>query len=460
MIRQVRGKILFLLLVLLSAVILSMALTFDHLLKTVFTSEHMTDLQKHAVSFSQIIGPGFKPKYALELEHGQSVVIVDGHGQIRYREGDNPTDAQTFSLPGEEQVLQGHEIVVKTSTAPFKEAVFVAGVPVTSPGKGAIFLIEPAISGDTVIQSTNRVVLLSIAGAVLLALGTALILIERMMRPLLKMEEVAKHLMQGDYTKKIQAKSKNELGSLGNALNQLSDHLRNQKETRAEFLSNVSHEIRTPLTYIAGYIQILDEDLVNSEEERKQYIGIVHEELKRLKKLLDDLLDLAKFEETNFKLEPEAVDLALLIQDVFVTLEPHGSQKHLSIRYDGASNLPIIVADAQRIEQVLINLIYNAIQYIEEYGQIIIRSRYSDTQIFIDIEDNGPGIPEEELSHIWERFHRGDKSRNRKLGGSGLGLSIVRQIIEAHKGQIHIVSEMGKGTIVSFMLPREFGNHS
>ncbi|BCJ88293.1 HAMP domain-containing sensor histidine kinase [Effusibacillus dendaii] len=456
--KEIRGKILLILVVLLAVVILSLAITFSHLFTTVFTSQRLENLSNSAEQYARIIEqtPHFHPpsEKALQLGESQSLMVIDSSGNVRYQTGDMRLLEKGKSIPGQEKVLQGQRLLIKTVLSASNESVFLAGIPLGAPVRGAVFLLEPAATGDQVIQTLNKVLGFGVVGALLVALGAALIVSERMARPLIQMQEVASAIMRGDFSQKAKVSGTDELSTLGSSLNQLAAHLKILQESRAEFLSNVSHEIRTPLSYIQGYTQIVREGLAASEEERQKYLDIIQDEIGRLQGILNDLMSPVRFEEAKLEIRPTPVELVPLIKKTLHTLEPFANQKQMVLTYHGTPHLPQVYVDKDRIEQVLLNLVHNAVQYSDVGCRVDIKTRFSEEQVFVSIEDNGPGIPQQELSLIWERFYRVEKSRNRALGGTGLGLPISKQIIEAHNGQIQMTSQPGEGTLVSFVLPR------
>lgn len=454
--RNVRGKILLALLILLAVVVLSLAMTVSHLFQTIFTSQRLAELEQDADHYADMIGRGgdFSRLSAVEMSSERRLVVIDREGQLLFQSGFTSPDLDLGWLPGTERIIAGTAVTVKAIDPQLTEPVFVTGVPVDSPTVLALYLIEPATTGDRLIQKMNHVLLLAVFGALLLAGGGALIVADRMAQPLVRMERMATKLMRGDFSEQVQVAGRDELASLGNTLNRFAYHLHQVEATRAEFLSNVSHDLRTPLSYIQGYAQILAEGLAQSEADRQTYANIIREEVGRLQGMLDDLLEAAKFEESQFRLESIPLDMARVIQEVVRRMAPYAEEKRIGLSYEGPTALPPVLADQARIEQLLVNLIQNAVHYTQEGGCILIQARDSAAQVFVSIVDNGPGIPAEDLPYIWERFYRGEKSRNRQLGGTGIGLSIVKRIVEAHHGQVQVTSEPGVGTTVSFVLPR------
>jgi two-component system phosphate regulon sensor histidine kinase PhoR len=233
------------------------------------------------------------------------------------------------------------------------------------------------------------------------------------------------------------------------------------EQMRVDFVANASHELRTPLSTLIGYTETLRErtdELDGDTQER--FLSIVHDEARRMQRVVEDLISLSRIEAEKFTTPTEAVDLEQLI-DVAVEgakrlAEERGSQ--LVIRID--TNLPPIAADRVQILQVLDNLITNALRYGEQGTPITLSATVEDAMVHLTVADQGEGIAPEHLQRLTERFYRVDTSRSRSLGGTGLGLSIVKHIVERHRGRLAFESEVGKGTTVHVLLPVAAGHLS
>lgn len=222
---------------------------------------------------------------------------------------------------------------------------------------------------------------------------------------------------------------------------------------RREFVANVSHELRTPLTYIQGYSEAILDGMVEDKETLNNYINIILEETLRLKRLVNDLLDLSLMENGQGTLKKDKFSIQRLIERVVLKMHNLAAQKGVKFILD-LKETPLLFADEDRIEQVLINLIDNALRYSPEGGEITISSELEDDcNIRVGVKDKGPGIPEDELPFIWERFYKVDKSRARQKGGTGLGLAIVKSIIENHGGRVWASNDEKGGSIFYFSLP-------
>ncbi|MBN4085011.1 sensor histidine kinase [Flavobacteriaceae bacterium AH-315-B10] len=229
-----------------------------------------------------------------------------------------------------------------------------------------------------------------------------------------------------------------------------------REEYRKEFIGNVSHELKTPLFTVQGYISTLLDGAVNDEKLRDKYLERADKGVERLIYIIKDLDMITKLEAGDLSLDIEPFDIVKLIQNVFELLEMKASKKKITLTFDIDYNKPILVnGDKERIQQVLSNLIVNSIKYGDQNGttEISIENLIKN-KVIVRVTDNGEGIDQEHITRLFERFYRVDKSGSRKEGGSGLGLSIVKHIIEAHNEQIYIESELGIGSEFSFTLEK------
>jgi PAS domain S-box-containing protein len=229
---------------------------------------------------------------------------------------------------------------------------------------------------------------------------------------------------------------------------------RRLEQMRRQFISDASHEIRTPLTAIGGFAHAIVDGTAATEEERRRSAKMIVREVERLTRLVTDLLNLSRIESGAVTLDLEPIDLPELIQGAIESLAGQAVEKGLRLGADVVGQLPPVRADADRIHQVLVNLLSNALRYSSD-GEIRVQAQPENGWVKVSVMDSGSGIPADQLTHIWERFHRADSSRARQDGGTGLGLAIVRSIIEAHGGKVSAESELGKGSTFSFTLPVE-----
>lgn len=229
--------------------------------------------------------------------------------------------------------------------------------------------------------------------------------------------------------------------------------LKRLERVRQDFVANVSHELRTPLSNIKGYSETLLSGALEDKKNSMGFIEIIHHESERLAKIIDDLLDIAKIESGKMSMAFLPVDIRPVLNKVFEILKKSAADKSIGIQLLIPADIPKILADEGRLAQVLVNLLDNAIKYTLDHGIVTIRAVKTDGFVQIDIADTGIGIPEKDVSRIFERFYRIDKARSRELGGTGLGLSIAKHLVQSHGGKIWVESIVGKGSTFSFTMP-------
>lgn len=249
---------------------------------------------------------------------------------------------------------------------------------------------------------------------------------------------------------------KNDTREIGGAVAVFRDvtDARNFDQMKSEFVGNVSHELRTPLTSIKGFVETLLDGAMENSDICRRFLSIIDAETERLSRLIEDLLSLSSIESKERIINLKPVCLIRSIRSVMNILGPQISEKSLYVELIYDDQLSLILADEDLLNQVLINLLDNAIKYTPRQGKITIRSRKSDSRVITTFTDTGMGIPHESLPRVFERFYRVDKARSRHQGGTGLGLAIVKHIVESHGGEVFVESELGRGSTfgVSFLV--------
>ncbi len=229
--------------------------------------------------------------------------------------------------------------------------------------------------------------------------------------------------------------------------------LKQLDQIRREFVANVSHELRTPLSILRGYIEVLLDEPETSREELTRILSIMERHSKRLRRLVDDLLSLAQLESSQAKLELSVVRVDELFNNLIRDWKEKLATKNLKVIVDLTPEAFTLHADGTRLEEVLHNLLDNAVKFSRENGQIHLQAVRRDSEMVLSVADNGLGIGKEHLPRIFERFYRADKARSRELGGTGLGLAIVKHIAQLHGGRVEAESEPGRGTTIRVVLP-------
>lgn len=229
--------------------------------------------------------------------------------------------------------------------------------------------------------------------------------------------------------------------------------LKKYERLRTEFVANVSHELKTPLTSIKGFIETLQGGAIQESAHATRFLDIMAKQTQRLENLVNDLLVLSSLESRNGKMNFVKADMVQVIHAVVLMKKKQIEEFHHTLTIEIPSSLPMVKMDTQRMEQVFLNLLDNAIKFTSVGGNIIIKTAVEGQFLKVDVIDNGPGIAAEHLNRIFERFWRVDQSRSQETGGTGLGLSIVKHIVEAHQGRVSVESTLGQGAKFSVFLP-------
>ena len=335
--------------------------------------------------------------------------------------------------------------------------VLAQGIPMTLDGRviGILLNVRPVDAVfDAQGQAFLRQVQRSLAWAVLLAaalsLGLGVFVSRLLTAPLARLTGAAQAIAAGDLSQRVQVRSKDEIGDLGTAFNGMAASLAEAETLRRNLIADVSHELRTPLTIIQGSIQAILDGVYPLE--MAQMAGL-YDETRLLARLVDDLHDLALADAGQLRLEHTPVNVSDLARTAVGQFDPVAEAAGVKLTLETSEDAPEVLGDADRLAQVLRNLLSNAIRHTPAGGQVVMRVGRSGEQVTIQVADTGSGIAPEDLPHVFDRFYRGDKSRSRRGGGAGLGLAITRQLVTAHGGQIEVASTPGQGTSFVVVLP-------
>ncbi|MBP6916342.1 MAG: ATP-binding protein [Smithellaceae bacterium] len=229
--------------------------------------------------------------------------------------------------------------------------------------------------------------------------------------------------------------------------------LKKLEKVKEDFVANVTHEIRTPLTAIIGYLETIKNGAIGNIDETKKFVDIILNQAERLNRLVEDLLTLSHIELKELKFNFENVSINAAITNVISLVEAKAKEKKITIHNNVRENFPMIRADKDKLTQIFVNILDNAVKFTPESGRITIVAKEADAYTAVSISDTGIGVPRDEIQRLGERFYRVDRSRSRDLGGTGLGLSIVKHLMIAHGGRMEIESELGRGTTVFLLFP-------
>ena len=298
--------------------------------------------------------------------------------------------------------------------------------------------------------SINRSLFLGGSLAIVIALLLTFVLSRRMSSPIGVLANAARRLGQGDLSQRVQFQGKGEVKVLAQAFNSMATDLEHAEQLRRNLVADVAHELRTPLSNIQGYLEAIRDRVVKPNAVT---IRSLNEETALLSRLVDELQELSLVEAGELKLIYQAEDIAKLVKQAVTPWQPQVAAREISLSLDLPDNLPLVDIDWQRVNQVLHNLLENAVAHTHKGGTITVAATAQGDWVEVCISDTGEGIPAEDLPNIFERFYRVDKSRARVTGGSGLGLTIAKRLVEAHDGKIAVQSELGKASRFSFTLP-------
>lgn len=381
-----------------------------------------------------------------------AVIIVDESGEVIISSDPIDKDMKNVLKHTDTNIVPTKGKVVEGRWD--KEKYIATDSPVTINGehKGHVFMFADTSNVKKVVSHISDQFIISGLIIVALTIATIFILSRFVTSPLIKMKEATEQLSRRKNTVELHTERKDELGELANSITKLSNDLEEMERERNEFLANISHELRTPLTYIKGYADIINRQDI-SREEIQEYIEIIREETEQLTLLIKNLFDLAKMDQNNFLINRERVILYDLIQTIVSLVTPVFVEKNIKLSTKCPKDVVAFV-DPERFQQVLINILDNAKKHSHDGDQVLMEVTQKKEKICVAVYDAGEGIPKEDLPYIFDRLYRVEKSRSRINGGTGLGLPIAKEIVEAHGGGIKIFSECGKGTSVIIELNR------
>ena len=291
----------------------------------------------------------------------------------------------------------------------------------------------------------------AVTASVLVALFVSLLLSRRIVEPLRTLTDASQHIAEGHYDERVFVNGSDEIAELATRFNQMATQLEQVESMRRQLIGDVTHELRTPLTSIKGYMEGLVDGVLPSNAET---FNQIHHEAERLSRLVDDLQELSRVEAKAYSLDIRSVAVSNLVQTTVKRLSPQARDKRIKLQSNLPADLPLIQADEDRITQVLVNLVANAIQYTPEGGEVIISAARQADDVLVSVKDSGIGIPPEHIANLFTRFYRVDKSRSRTAGGgSGIGLTLAKHLVEAHGGRIWAESKgEGQGSTFTFSL--------
>jgi signal transduction histidine kinase len=410
-------------------------------------NSHREVLEKHHDS------PTLSHVALMESEAKTDVIITDETGKV--------IEASTPLVKGAREAVEewgGHSLQYKGEimqgdwrTKPYIATA--SPIKINNKTLGTVYMFENTKDIKDMIARLQHHFYIAGVISVLFSIITVFALSKFITIPLIKMKQATRKLSQGDFSVKLGAHSRDELGQLGTSIQTLANELQRLKQERNEFLSSISHELQTPLMYLKGYADVAKRPL-NSEEERNKYLTIIQEEAQRLSQLVKDLFQLAQLDQHTFLIQKQNVKLYPYLHNIIQHFDLALKEKEIQLHFDCPQETELNI-DPERFQQVVVNLLDNALKYSKSETEISVLVREQPKKVMITFKDQGIGIPPDDLPYVFDKLYRVEKSRSRKSGGYGLGLSIVKEIVEAHGGEVAIKSGVGKGTTVEILLRKD-----
>ena len=322
---------------------------------------------------------------------------------------------------------------------------------------GFLFVANDATSVMEFLQHTFQLFFITAIAVLLITLIICSFTVQKMVDPLKSMCSFAHRFARGEVDVRItDYKNRNdEIGELAAAFNAMADSLAQAEQKRSEFVANVSHELRTPITNIRSYAETLAENPDLPPDTTASFLGVILSESDRMTHIVQDLLTLSRFDSGHSELNLTTFPFAGLLEESCQAMRIEAQRRGHTLRLEGTGGLPAIRADRERISQVVMNVLSNAIKYTPDGGRIVLTAGCTPDRVWLEVADNGIGIPLEDRDRIFERFYRVDKARSRESGGTGLGLSIAQEIVRQHQGSLTLVDRPGPGTTLRLELKRE-----
>lgn len=385
-------------------------------------------------------------------------VIFGAYANSTSITGDNFEPPKTVPQEIAAQAASGSYTGIGRKNGIYHSSYYVVGVPLRSSSdpETAVGAVFAATSAGTVSEyqfAAFQMFLIAAAASFLLSFCVVGVFAYRMVKPLRQMSAAAKSFGDGDFSVRVPVTSQDEIGQLAMSFNNMADSLSNSESTNRSFVANVSHELKTPMTTIAGFIDgILDGTI--PPERQSYYLNIVSDEVKRLSRLVQTMLNLSRIDNGKLQLRPTEFDMAETVLSTVLTFEKSIDEKQIDIRGLDTLSAHTVHGDKDLLHQVVYNLVENAVKFTNAGGYISFSVTDSIDRIVVSIENSGTGIAADELPMIFEKFYKTDKSRSQDKNGMGLGLYLVKTIVRLHGGDISVSSAVNQSTCFSFFIPK------
>lgn len=381
-------------------------------------------------------------------------VVVDARGNVT---APRPIPLRYPRRIDADLLAENEVRAVDADMSPLGSCLVVA-IPLSIPAEYSYHNLVVVKRRDQLLQTSvgDLTRYLAIAGgaALVISILLALYLSSYVTRPLHRLSRAAWEMAHGNLESRVEVAGRDEISSLARYFNYMAERLQRGYQQQKEFVANVSHEIRTPLTSIEGFAQALLDDMVERDEEKKRYLRIIQGETRRLQRVLAQLLALSRLDAGAWILRPEPLSLPDFLGEIGEKMRPKAEEKGLTLELSLSPALKAIESDRDALEQVVTNLVDNAVKFTPSGGTVSISADPLPLGgARIQVRDSGPGIPEKDLEHIFDRFFRVERSRSQQYGGSGLGLAVCRELVHLLGGRITVWSRPGTGSTFTVELP-------
>ncbi len=430
-------------------------------MQQVFSSEELADSLRAAADSDQAVPAISEILKAnigrLGIDSGtRNYYILDGKTG-EYLTGSNNPEGGIVNTANILTAINGQSGYKSDAGADFMDVA----IPLSGEGGSYILYI---IDNKATVQSLNddlaRIILQAMVIGLMISVLMSLLLAKTLVTPLQELTHAAESVAGGDFDQKVDNPSRDEIGVLTQTFNDMAgtledtlDNLKKSEQMRKEFVANVSHELRTPITSVKSYSETLLDDPSMDLEMRKKFLNVIVNESDRMSKIVQDLLTLSRFDAGSIEFEFTTFSFEKSVKDVYSAMRLEAQNHRHEFTLEFMSPMPDIVGDRGRIEQVLMNMVSNAIKYTKDGGRIKMTAGLKDGKVWCAVRDNGIGIPKQDVEHVFDRFYRVDKARSRESGGTGLGLSIANEIVLRHDGSLTLDSKVGRGTVITVTLP-------
>ena len=394
-----------------------------------------------------------------QAQNSEAIAFVtDSEGRVLICSDYPEKSAAKQAIPAEiaRNIAAGQEIYSYSDLGGFFEKKHLNSIRIISDGEktaALLFVSAPSAQMSAFADNMTKTVSVATLLVFVVALIAVYLMSEKITEPLKDMSKAAKSFAQGHFDVRVPVSGEDEIGELARAFNNMASSLEKQEDLRNTFLANISHDLRTPMTSISGIIDCIIDGAIPPEKQN-HYLEQIAAEVRRLSRLVSSLLDISRMQAGERRFNMTSFDVCEMARQILISFEKRLDEKKMEVSFDCSSDNISVTADKDAIHQVLFNIIDNAVKFSNKGGELTIRLTGKDDKVYVSVRNTGVGIPPEDLPYVFDRFYKSDKSRGLDKSGVGLGLFIVRTIIERHGEEIRVRSDYGKDCEFTFTLRR------